>query len=108
MRRAQAAARISAAERRPQAPTATRTRAEGSTYNAKTGNTNNWGTASVGNNHYADVNGNVYSNTGNGWQQHNTSGTSAASGNTSWADRESQARTGGSDCVGRRRPLRRW
>ena len=73
---------------------------EGSTYNAKTGNTNTWGTASVGNNHYADVNGNVYSNTGNGWQQHNASGTSAASGDTSWADRESQARAGGSDSWG--------
>ena len=73
---------------------------EGSTYNAKTGNTNTWGTASVGNNHYADVNGNVYSNTGNGWQQHNASGTSAASGDTSWANRESQARSGGSDSWG--------
>ena len=73
---------------------------EGSTYNAKTGNTNTWGTASVGNNHYADVNGNVYSNTGNGWQQHNASGTTAASGDTSWADRESQARAGGSDSWG--------
>ena len=51
----------------------------GSTYNAKTGQTNTWGTASVGNNHYADVNGNVYTNTGDGWQQHSSSGTSAAS-----------------------------
>ena len=73
---------------------------EGSTYNAKTGNTNNWDTASVGNNHYADVNGNVYSNTGNGWQQHNASGTSPASGDTSWANRESQARAGGGDSWG--------
>ena len=67
----------------------------GSTYNAKTGNTNTWGTASVGNNHYADVNGNVYSNTGNGWQQHSGSTPSAASGDTSWANRESQARSFG-------------
>jgi hypothetical protein len=73
---------------------------EGSTYNAKTGNTNNWATASVGNNHYADVNGNVYSNTGNGWQQHNATGTTSASGDTSWADRESQARAGGGDSWG--------
>ncbi len=72
----------------------------GSTYNAKTGNTNTWGTASVGNNHVADVNGNVYSNTGNGWQQHSASGTSAAAGNTSWADRESQARSSGEDRFG--------
>ncbi len=49
----------------------------GSTYNAKTGQTNTWGTASVGNNHYADVNGNVYKNTGDGWQQHSSSGWSS-------------------------------
>lgn len=29
---------------------------------------------SVGNDHYADVNGNVYRNTGNGWQEHSSSG----------------------------------
>ncbi len=72
----------------------------GSTYNAKTGQTNSWATASVGNNHYADVNGNVYSNTGNGWQQHSSSGWSGASGDTSWADRESQARSDGGDRAG--------
>ena len=70
------------------------------TYNAKTGQTNTWATASVGNNHVADVNGNVYSNTGNGWQQHSSSGTSAASGDTSWADKESQARSNGADRAG--------
>jgi hypothetical protein len=71
---------------------------EGSTYNAKTGNTNTWDTASVGNNHYADVNGNTYKNTGDGWQQHSSSGWGGASGDSSWADRESQARSfGGSD-----------
>ena len=72
----------------------------GSTYNAKTGNTNTWGTASVGNNHYADVNGNVYSNTGRRLAAaHSSSGWGTASGNTSWADRESQARSfdGGGD-----------
>jgi hypothetical protein len=72
----------------------------GSTYNAKTGQTNTWGTASVGNNHYADVNGNVYKNTGDGWQQHSSSGWSSASGDTSWADRESQARSSGDDRFG--------
>jgi hypothetical protein len=72
----------------------------GSTYNAKTGQTNNWATASVGNNHYADVNGNVYSNTGNGWQQHSSSGVTGASGDTSWADRESQARSAGDSRFG--------
>ncbi|MCC6198570.1 MAG: hypothetical protein IT518_29325 [Burkholderiales bacterium] len=73
---------------------------EGSTYNAKTGNTNTWGTASVGNNHYADVNGNVYSNTGNGWQQHNSSGGTSSWNSDSWANRESQARAGGSQSFG--------
>ncbi len=72
----------------------------GSTYNAKTGQTNTWGTASVGNNHYADVNGNVYSNTGSGWQQHSSSGWSGASGASSWADKESQARSAGDDRFG--------
>jgi hypothetical protein len=67
----------------------------GSTYNANTGKTNTWNTASVGNNHYADVNGNVYHNDGGGWQQHSSGGWGAASGDTSWADRESQARSMG-------------
>ncbi|HEX9300864.1 MAG TPA: hypothetical protein VF959_00810 [Casimicrobiaceae bacterium] len=72
----------------------------GSTYNAKTGNTNTWGTASVGNQHYADVNGNVYHNNGSGWQQHSSSGWGGASGDTSWADKESQARSSGDDKFG--------
>ena len=72
----------------------------GSTYNAKTGKTNTWGTASAGNNHYADVNGNVYKNTGDGWQQHSSSGWSNASGDNSWANRESQARSSGNDRFG--------
>ncbi len=75
---------------------------EGSTYNAKTGKTNTWDTASLGNNHYADVNGNVYKNTGDGWQQHSSSGWSSAGGDTSWADRESQARAGGESFGGDR------
>ena len=72
----------------------------GSTYNAKTGQTNSWATASVGNNHYADVNGNVYKNTGDGWEQHSSSGWSSASGDNSWANRESQARSTGDDRIG--------
>jgi len=70
----------------------------GSTYNAKTGNTNSWKTASMGNNHYADVNGNVYHNDGGGWQNANTG--ARASGDSSWADRESQARSSGDDRFG--------
>jgi hypothetical protein len=72
----------------------------GSTYNARTGQTNNWASASVGNNHYADVNGNVYKNTGSGWEQHSSSGWSSAGGDTSWANRESQARGDGADRFG--------
>jgi hypothetical protein len=69
----------------------------GSTSNARTGQTNTWATASAGNDHYADVNGNVYKNTGDGWQQHSSSGWSSAGGDTSWASRESQARSTGAD-----------
>ena len=72
----------------------------GSTYNAMTGKTNSWASASVGNNHVADVNGNVYRNNGSGWQQHSSSGWGGASGDTSWADRESQARSNGADRFG--------
>jgi hypothetical protein len=72
----------------------------GSSYNAMTGKTNSWASASVGNSHVADVNGNVYRNTGNGWQQHSSGGWGGASGDTSWADRESQARSFGDDRFG--------
>ncbi len=72
----------------------------GSTYNANTGKTNTWNTASVGNNHYADVNGNVYRNDGSGWQQHSSGGWGAASADTSWADRESAARSSGDSRFG--------
>jgi hypothetical protein len=72
----------------------------GSTYNANTGKTNTWNTASVGNNHYADVNGNVYHNDGSGWQQHSSSGWGSASGDTSWANRESAARSTGDSRYG--------
>jgi hypothetical protein len=71
--------------------------AQTTTYNARTGESNTFGTASVGNNHYADANGNVYKNTGSGWQQHTSSGWQAAGGDTSWADREQQARSTGQD-----------
>ena len=69
----------------------------GQTYNANTGKTNTWGSASVNGNHYADVNGNVYKNTGSGWEQAGNNGWSKASGDTSWADKESQARSAGDD-----------
>ncbi len=72
----------------------------GSSTNAYTGKTNRWSSASVGNNHYADVNGNVFHNDGSGWQQHGAGGWGAASGDTGWADRESQARSAGDDRFG--------
>jgi hypothetical protein len=72
----------------------------GSSTNAYTGKTNRWSSASIGNDHYADVNGNVYHNGGNGWQQHGAGGWGAASGDTGWADRESQARSAGNDRFG--------
>ena len=72
----------------------------GTTTNAYTGKPDSWATASAGNQHYADVNGNVYQNDGSGWQQHSSNGWSKASGETSWADKESQARSGGDDRFG--------
>jgi hypothetical protein len=94
--------------------------------NPTTGKTETYGAATVNNNHYADVNGNVYKNTDDGWQKYDTSTTPApssspsqqrspstpgstsqqarstgswqsAGGDTSWADREQQARTQGED-----------
>ncbi|MGO9932189.1 MAG: hypothetical protein ACLPV8_10305 [Steroidobacteraceae bacterium] len=69
----------------------------GSVYNANTGKTSSWGADSTGNNHYADSDGNVYRGSDSGWQQHSSSGWSGASGNTSWADNESAARSAGDD-----------
>jgi hypothetical protein len=71
--------------------------AQTTAYNARTGQSNTFGTASLGNDHYADANGNVYRNTGSGWQQHTSNGWQAAGGDTSWADREQQARSTGQD-----------
>ena len=65
----------------------------GTTTNAYTGKTNSWASASLNNNKVVDVNGNVYRNNGSGWQQHGAGGWGGASGDTSWADRESQARS---------------
>jgi hypothetical protein len=72
----------------------------GTTTNAFTGKTNSWATASLGDNKYANVNGNVWKNDGSGWQQHGSNGWSNMSGDTSWADRASQARSSGDDRFG--------
>jgi len=66
------------------------------TYNARTGQTNTWNNGKPSdNNHYAGADGSVYRNDGGGWQQHTASGWQSASGDTSWADREQQARSDG-------------
>ena len=69
------------------------------TYNANTGVTHTWNDGKpVNNDHYADSNGNVVRSDGSGgWQQHSASGWGAASGDTSWANREAQSRSAGDD-----------
>ncbi len=67
----------------------------GSAYNANTGKTTSWGADSAGNDHYADSSGNVYRNSSSGWQQQSSSGWSKPSGDTSWANQESAARSAG-------------
>lgn len=65
--------------------------------NPATGQTRTYGAGREGNTAYADNDGNVYRNSGSGWQQRTASGWQAASGDTSWADREQQARAQGED-----------
>ena len=60
--------------------------------NPNTSKTQSYGAAREGNNVYADKDGNIYKNSGSGWQQHTSSGWQSASGDTSWADKEQQAR----------------
>jgi len=65
-------------------------------YNSHTGQTNTWTNGQPGaDNHYGDSEGNAYRNTGSGWQRQTSSGWGSASGSTSWADREQQARSTG-------------
>jgi hypothetical protein len=65
--------------------------------NPKTGKTSAYGSAKAGNDVYADKNGQIYSNAGGQWQQRSPTGWSSASGDTSWADKESQARSAGEE-----------
>jgi hypothetical protein len=65
------------------------------TYNARTGQTKTWNDGVPQNDHYAGADGNAYKSTSSGWQQHTSSGWQSASGSSSWADREQQARTTG-------------
>ena len=58
--------------------------------------THSSGAARQGDDLYADHDGNVYRNSGSGgWQKQTTSGWQSASGDTSWANREQQARSDG-------------
>jgi hypothetical protein len=66
------------------------------TYNAKTGETKTWNNGVPQNTHYAGADGNVYRSDGNGgWQKYSASGWGKASGDTSWASSEQQARSEG-------------
>jgi hypothetical protein len=60
---------------------------------SKTGQSKTFGSGEA----YADHSGNVYKSSQSGWQQHTSSGWQAASGNTSWADKEQQARSQGEE-----------
>ncbi len=64
-----------------------------SAYNAQTGETKSYTSSGLFGNHYAGSDGNVYRSSDGGWQQHGASGWQSASGDTSWADREQQARS---------------
>jgi hypothetical protein len=66
--------------------------AQASYSNPTTGKSGSYGAAREGNNVYADKDGNTYKSSSGGWQQHTSSGWQSASGDTSWADREQQAR----------------
>ena len=62
-------------------------------YNAQTGQTRSYTSSGLFGNHYAGSDGNVYRNTEGGWEQHGAGGWQSASSDTSWADREQQARS---------------
>lgn len=67
-----------------------------SVYNANTGQTKTYSSGSDGNDRYASANGENYKNDGSGWQKQTSSGWESAKGeDTSWADREQQARSEG-------------
>ena len=70
---------------------------ETSVYDEKTGQTRTYGQGYSDGDRYAGADGNVYRNSGDGWQKNTSSGWQSASGDTSWADREQQARSDGSD-----------
>ena len=64
-------------------------------YDAKTGETKTWSDGRPANDTYAGADGNAYRSTEGGWQQHTTSGWQSSLGDSSWADKEQQARSSG-------------
>jgi hypothetical protein len=70
--------------------------------NAKTGQTHTFSSGYNGDDRYASADGHNYRNEGSGWQKQTASGwQSAGDEDTSWADREQQARAQGEDRVNR-------
>jgi hypothetical protein len=66
--------------------------------NAQTGQTHTFSSGYNGDDRYASADGQNYRNDGSGWQKQTASGwQSAGSEDTSWADREQQARSQGQD-----------
>jgi hypothetical protein len=63
--------------------------------NPTTGKSGTYGATKEGNDVYADKDGTTYKGSTSGWQQHTSSGWQSASGDTSWADKEQQARSQG-------------
>jgi hypothetical protein len=70
--------------------------------NAQTGQTHTFSSGTNGDDRYASADGQNYRNDGSGWQKQTGSGwQSAGNEDTSWADREQQARSQGEDRVSR-------
>ena len=61
-------------------------------YDAQTGQHKSYTSSGLFGDHYAGADGNVYRNSDGGWQQHGADGWQSAGGDTSWADRQQQAR----------------
>jgi hypothetical protein len=65
--------------------------------NPRTGKSSAYGFLKAGNDVYADKSGLIFSNASGEWQQRSPTGWSSASGDMSWADKESQARSAGEE-----------
>jgi hypothetical protein len=68
------------------------------TYNARTGETRTWSDGVPQNTHYAGADGSAYRSAGSGFEHFTSNGGwQSAGGDSSWADREQQARSTGAD-----------